>query len=239
MIFLKLHSLEFGWRSLYTGFAFLGCFCICYYNSEIFLTSLSYPYLKLNAFKRLIALNVTELFFLSIYIASLFSLLFTYPFIVYQIYLFFCNAWFRTQLKDYLKITFFLGIHFILWSLVCYVFFIPEITSFFLQWELKSSQSILLLDLEPRISTYLDWILPIINSISSIGSIISFVVLFFLLIPEKKILLLNLIRIRKLVSLVLLSTSLLVIPIEWYQQLLVYILFYLVFEIYIFVCCWF
>lgn len=85
MNFLKNSYLdEIIFRLIYICIAFLSCLIICYIKSDVYLTFMTYPYLKLNTFKRLIAINVNELFSLSIYVSTVTSLIFVFPFLIYQ-----------------------------------------------------------------------------------------------------------------------------------------------------------
>lgn len=53
---------ELLYRFFFLIFSFLLCFFVFYYKSEILLTFLTYPFIKINFYKRLIALNFNDLF---------------------------------------------------------------------------------------------------------------------------------------------------------------------------------
>nr|YP_010338975.1 SecY-independent transporter protein [Sahlingia subintegra]UNJ19065.1 SecY-independent transporter protein [Sahlingia subintegra] len=240
MNFINNHYLqELFYRICYVFLSLLFCFFICYYKSDIYLTFITYPYLKLNSFKRLIALNIAELFYLSLHISSLVSLLFTYPFVFIQSYLFFCNAWFKTQIEDYKKSNLIFLFLFLLCFYFCYQILVPYISIFFIQFELEKHQGLLLLELEPRITNYVSWILPILFVIANTVPCIFWILFIIVQKSRRKLLLTSLINNRKNVLLFIFVILVLVVPIDFKWQLFLFFIFFFTFEFIIFICCWY
>nr|YP_010338838.1 SecY-independent transporter protein [Madagascaria erythrocladioides]UNJ18788.1 SecY-independent transporter protein [Madagascaria erythrocladioides] len=155
------HSYEFFYRLFYIIISFFMCFFICYVNSNTVITFISYPYLKINLFKRLIALNLSEVFYTSIVTCYFFTLFIWFPFVVYQTGAFFMSAWFKSQIYDFFIVNFYLWVLNLSGLVFCYYLVTPVLCFFFLQWEITKDQALLLLEIEPRITYYIKWVLPL------------------------------------------------------------------------------
>lgn len=237
--FKNYYSQELVIRFFYFCFAFFLCFIVCYWKSNIFLTFFSYPYLKFNGFKRLIALNISELFSLSVYISNTASLFFTYPFFLSQTNYFFGNAWFEEQINDYNKLNKRFCILFLVCFSVCYQILIPTISILLLELDLETHQGLLVLELEPRITNYLEWVFPLLFFLSNLIPGVTLVVFFLLQNLNRKNLLLLLIKKRKLISFIIFMIIFMLVPLDFKPQLLLSSFFILLFESLVFCCCWY
>lgn len=238
-LFENAYVRETLFRTFYILFAFIFCFSISYWKSNTFLTFAVYPYLKLNSFRRLIALDVGELLSLTLRLSTLISSVLVYPFVYIQLGFFLSNAWFESQVADFNKFNLLSSLLFVICFVTCYEVLIPLISMFFVQLDLERHGGLLLLELEPRIANYMTWLYSILFTVANaIPCIVLFTISLFWKL-NKKILLLNLVNKRKRIALLSLFLLIFALPVDFSWLVLFFFSFCLVFELLVFCCCWY
>ena len=238
-LFKNTYLHETLFRVFYTVIAFIFCFSVSYWKSDTFLTFAVYPYLKLNSFKRLIALDVGELLSLTLHLSTLISLMLVYPFVYIQINLFLRSAWFESQVTDFTRLNLLSGFLFAICFIICYEVFVPLISMFFVQLDLERHNGLLLLELEPRIANYMSWLYSLIFTAANLIPCTIIFTISLMGSLNKKVILLTLINKRKRITFLLLFLLTLTLPVDLNWLVLLFFSSCLVLELLIFCCCWY
>ena len=158
------HSLELKMRLMYTLLCIFITFCTSYFYSEQLCMLLASPLIKLSTGStniHFIYTNLTEAFFSYLKISFFISLLFVFPFILFQIWMFLVPGLYYNEKK---KILFLISIFILLilfGTIMAYFFIIPIAWKFFLSFEIES-QTFLSINLQPKMDQYLSLILNIL-----------------------------------------------------------------------------
>nr|AYR06602.1 preprotein translocase subunit SecY [Lithothamnion sp.] len=154
----NLYIFELIIRIFYILFSYCLCLIIIFLNIDILFLFETYPFASVVN-NRFISTCVTD-FIDVIWTLSVFtSIIFTLPLLVYHLGSFFYNSWYTYQINFYRKLVLtslliFLFIYFIIHNNI-----LPSIFSFFLYWEITEESSLLRIEAETRILSYIDWIL--------------------------------------------------------------------------------
>lgn len=157
------YLLEIKFRVIYIIFSFISTFISAYIYSEQILKILATPLFYTYEIKDLsfIYTHLTEAFLSYLKISFFASLLFTFPIILIQIWMFLIPGLFyyeRKKITCYFFITFFF---IIMGLLLGYFFILPTAWKFFLSFELYSHKSISIY-LQPKIDQYFSLVIDIL-----------------------------------------------------------------------------
>ena len=112
--------------------------------------------------KRIIYTNLTEAFLTYLKLSLFSALCFTFPFLALQFYLFIAPALYKTEKKYVLTILFFCPLLFFLGALMVYELVLPLAFKFFVGFQNFNPQNGLPIELEAKISEYLDLVMQLI-----------------------------------------------------------------------------
>jgi len=154
----NIYVKDFIVRCLYFLFSYTLCLFIFFYKMEDLFLLEVHPLVKLTN-KRFIVTTLTDfidvVWFLSVYMSNFFL----YPLFFYHSISFFCNSWYNYQLKFYKKL---LGISFLVFFICFFIIhytFLPLLFNFFLYWEIKEDSSLLRIETETTLVSYVTWTL--------------------------------------------------------------------------------
>lgn len=175
-----LHLIELRYRFFYILFSFSITFYISYLYSVdlLFLTVQPFDWVS-HAYqpKHFIFINITEALSTTISVCVMITFLFLIPYVIYQCWSFFIPGCFIHERKKVNKVFLFLFSLFILESIIIFVIIIPEIFSFLSSFEIKTSM--LTIELEPRIQSFIFFIFKIYFSLLLVLQIPLFFFLLF------------------------------------------------------------
>ncbi len=112
--------------------------------------------------KRIIYTNLTEAFLTYVKLSLFCSIICTFPFLALQFYLFIAPALYKKEKKFILAILFFCPLLFFLGALMVYQVILPLAFKFFLGFQSLNPQNGFPIELEAKISEYLDLIIQLI-----------------------------------------------------------------------------
>nr|YP_010032405.1 tatC [Schizocladia ischiensis]QOW07619.1 tatC [Schizocladia ischiensis] len=217
------HLQEFKYRFIYTGFAFFLSFSLTYAYKE----SILYILLP-KGFSHFLATQLTEVFFSYLHICTLLSLFLTLPFAFLQAYLFLRPGLYfyeSQRIGQILKGAF-----------PFYAFIYTQAFPFCLNWlwdiftpyNDSTNFSAVSLNFEPRLEDFIEGIGQFLKVLS-----LSFPCLLILLYIQQKTKIYFWIRHRSLIYLLAFSLAALLTPPDVYSQLLLGLVFIILFEIHL------
>ena len=155
---IKFHALELRRRIMFCLIAFLISFLILYpFSSYIFnfLVDPLYNILKNQDSKRLIYTGLSEAFLVHIKVSLFSSIVFSLPYILYQIWIFIAPGLYQKERRNFLLLFAFSPILFLFGILFTYFIIMPLAWSFFLSFETSFiGKETLPIQLEARIGEY-------------------------------------------------------------------------------------
>lgn len=159
------HFAELKRRLVFLLIAFLLLFMIAYNFSNYIYAALMYPLQLVNHdpnSQRFIFTGLAEAFFTKVKLSMFAAMLLTIPIAAYQVYQFLAPGLFRRERKVALLYLAFSPILFALGSALAYFYVMPMAWEFFLSFEIEKTANSFALQLEPRISEYLDLVVAVI-----------------------------------------------------------------------------
>ena len=159
------HLTELKRRLIYCLLAILIGFVISYSFADDIYDFLLRPLADIlgdDKGKRIIYTNLTEAFLTYIKLSLLASLFFTFPFIAGQLYLFLAPALYKKEKKFILMILFFCPLLFFLGVAMVYQFILPWAFKFFVSFQSFNPQNDFSIELEAKISEYLNLVVQLI-----------------------------------------------------------------------------
>ncbi len=158
---LHEHFAELRRRVIFSLVFFVAAFGICYFFSEKIYDFLLQPFVEIskdNQNRRLIYTSPSEAF--STYLKLSFSsaLFFSFPIFAAEFYLFLSPALYKNERKNILLTFFFAPFLFLCGALFAYYFVFPLALKFFASFEIQGSETSIPIQLETRISEYLDFV---------------------------------------------------------------------------------
>nr|WDA66118.1 preprotein translocase subunit SecY [Phymatolithon calcareum] len=223
-------------RSLYVLLSYALCLIIFFYKIDILFLIEVYPLLSLSS-KRFIVTNLTDfidvIFLLSIFMST-FSI---FPLFFFHVTLFFCSSWYSYQLKFYKRLTLIFYKIFVTWYFILHYFFFPVIFNFFTYWEIKEDSSLLRIETETTLISYVIWTLNFKAVFCSFLILLVFITINFLyFIKIKQVY--KFIKLNKSIFIFLLTfLSFLVTPPDFFTQLFLVIGNFFICDILFFYIC--
>jgi sec-independent protein translocase protein TatC len=163
------HLVELKKRVIYCLLAILIGFAISYYFADHIYSFLLQPLIdSLNAQnggqdgQRIIYTNLTEAFLTYLKLSFLAAIFFTSPFLALQFYLFVAPALYKKEKKFIVAILFFCPALFFAGAMMVYKLVFPLAFKFFLSFQNFNPQHSLPIELEAKISEYLDLVIQLI-----------------------------------------------------------------------------
>lgn len=234
---LHYHFLEIKIRCFYVTFSTIVTFLICYNFQVELIYLIGKPFLKFQ--QTFIFLELTEAFYTLLHISSFLTLLVSFPFVFYHLWGFFVPSFYDFErIKINYWCIFFISLLFCE-ILITYFFLLPQICSFLLSFEISSGidksglHLIPLLNVEftVRIKSYIDLVVRILSTVLFFFQI---PLCIFILYSKKVFHVSHFYMNRKWLYLFSLLLSGLIVPPDVVSQIFLSFVFYLVFEILIF-----
>ncbi len=162
---LQNHLEELRNRLIFSVIFFLVTFAACYFFSAEIYNFLLEPFSDFsvsNPNRKLIYTSPAEAFATYLKLSFYSSLFFSFPIFATQIYLFLAPALYKNEKKNFLKILFSATFLFLFGAAIAYFFILPLAIKFFASFEIKGSTASLPIQLEARISEYLNLVLNLL-----------------------------------------------------------------------------
>jgi sec-independent protein translocase protein TatC len=163
------HLGELKKRLIYCLLAVLIAFCFSYHFADNIYNFLLQPLIDCLASgdknienQRIIYTSLVEAFLTYIKLSLLAALFFTFPFLALQLYLFVAPALYKTEKNFTLAILFFCPLLFLLGTLMVYELVLPLAFKFFVSFQNFNPQNGFPVELEAKISEYLDLVVQLI-----------------------------------------------------------------------------
>jgi sec-independent protein translocase protein TatC len=164
-ITLTAHLIELRSRLIFCVLTILIFFGISYYFAQDIYNFLTAPLAEIykdHSGKRMIYTSLTEAFTTYIKLSFLSSLFFSFPIIAAQFYLFIAPGLYKSEKKTILLTLIFSPILFLMGAALAYYFIFPLSFKFFLGFEVFHNGNNLPIELEAKISEYLDLVIQLI-----------------------------------------------------------------------------
>jgi len=164
---LQQHVSELRSRIIFSLIFFVITFCICYFFSEKIYEFLLQPFIEnslQNQNRKLIYTSPAEAFSTYLKLSLHSALFFSFPIFAAEIYLFLAPALYKNEKKNILLIFIFAPLLFLCGAFFSYYFVLPATLQFFASFENQgfTASAILPLQLEIRISEYLNFVMNLI-----------------------------------------------------------------------------
>lgn len=234
---INYHLYEIKSRFFYLFFSTFCTFLTLYHYKIEIVYIIGKPFVTLQ--QTFIFLELTEAFYTLLKVSLIITALLVIPFFFYQFWGFFIPSFYEIERR---KVNFFFLSFIFLWLceiLVTYFIFLPKICNFLISFEMVSDfqnsglflQPIITVEFSARFESYVKWIMKI----SSLLFLLFQIPLCVCILYYNKILnVSSLYTNRKILSLISLLMSAFIVPPDVVSQLIVAILFYIVFEFLIF-----
>ena len=159
------HLLELRNRLMWSVGALFIAFLICYAFSEHIYQFLVHP-LQIaygnETGRRMIYTGLTEAFFTYLKVAMWGGLMLAFPMIATQLWMFIAPGLYRQEKQAFLPFLFATPVLFFLGAALCYYVVFPLAFHFFLSFETSGSDGTMPIELEARVSEYLDLVMKMV-----------------------------------------------------------------------------
>ncbi|NBV06514.1 MAG: twin-arginine translocase subunit TatC [Proteobacteria bacterium] len=162
---LQKHLEELRVRLIFCVMFFFVVFCLCYFFSAEIYNFLLQPFLESSLDhenRRLIYTSPTEAFTTYLKLSFYSSFTFCFPIFASQFYFFLAPGLYKNEKKNLLIILFSSSFLFLFGALIAYYFILPIAIEFFSSFEIQGSAASLPIQLEARISEYLNLVSDLI-----------------------------------------------------------------------------
>ena len=229
--YYQLHFMEFKFHIFLCCFSFFFTFLINYffiYQCFFFITKCFFFFEKMNYF---IFSNITELFWMKIYISLIFSFFFQLPFWFFQFFLFFSSGLYKKENILLLSILIFI-IFFLFFSFWFYInFFLPNFWKFFIENENNIYSYLFPIYYEPQFYQTLNHLFQLFLLFIFF---FQYPIFFFFVLLKIKIKRLTLIFFRKIFYFKILILAAIISPPDCFSQILLSLPIFLFFEIFLY-----
>ena len=162
---LQKHLEEFRRRLFFSVSFFLVAFCCCYFFAAEIYNFLLQPFAEFShnhEGRRLIYTSPAEAFTTYLKLSFYSALFFSFPIFASQFYFFLAPGLYKNEKKNILLILFFSSFLFLFGALLAYYFILPLAIEFFASFEIQGSAASLPIQLEAKISEYLNLVLNLL-----------------------------------------------------------------------------
>ena len=233
----NIYILDFFLRIFYILISYLFCWIIFFNNIEILFLFEVFPFVSILSNKRFILVQVTQLintiWFFCIFLCSVWIM----PLIYYNIQYFFISSWYNYQLKVYYIFSwYFIFIFFCLFFFNHFIV-VLNLLKFFFYCEIIDEYSLLKIEAEISLISYITWIC-MFKFITSFFVSIIFVVMHFVFCAIDIIYLYTPILIYKqILSFIIICICFFFIPPDFFLQLFLTVLIFISIEFSFFLAC--
>jgi sec-independent protein translocase protein TatC len=159
------HLIELRQRLIWSLIGFGIAFVFCYFFAAQIYAVLTHPLavaLEGQPDRKMIYTALTEAFFTYVKVAAFGAICLSFPLLATQIYLFVAPGLYRSERRAFLPFLIATPILFILGGMMVYFIMMPFIVHFFLGFETPGSQGQLPIQLEAKVSDYLNFVMSLI-----------------------------------------------------------------------------
>ncbi len=159
------HLIELRQRLIWSLLAFVGAFVVCYFFAEHIYAFLTHPLAAAfegQSGRRMIFTALYETFFTYLKVAAFGALCISFPIIASQIWLFVAPGLYRSERKAFLPFLVATPVLFTAGAALVYYGLMPVAIQFFLGFESPGGAGSLPIQLEAKVSDYLDLVMSLI-----------------------------------------------------------------------------
>ncbi len=159
------HLIELRRRLIWSLIAFAIAFLICYFFAERIYAVLTHPLaveLEGQPNRRMIYTALTEAFFTYVKVAAFGAICLSFPVLASQIYLFVAPGLYKSERRAFLPFLIATPILFICGGALVYFVMMPFVVHFFLGFETPGTDGNLPIQLEAKVSDYLNFVMSLI-----------------------------------------------------------------------------
>jgi sec-independent protein translocase protein TatC len=159
------HLIELRQRLIWSLIAFGIAFVFCYFFAEQIYAFLTHPLavaLEGQPNRRMIYTALTEAFFTYVKVGAFGAICLAFPILASQIYLFVAPGLYKSERRAFLPFLIATPVLFILGGAMVYYMMMPFIVHFFLGFETPGSPGALPIQLEAKVSDYLNFVMSLI-----------------------------------------------------------------------------
>jgi sec-independent protein translocase protein TatC len=161
------HLIELRQRLIWSLIAFAVSFVFCYFFSARIYEVLNHPLAEALAGqpnRKMIYTGLPEAFFTYVKVAAFGAICISFPVLATQIYLFVAPGLYRNERRAFLPFLLATPLLFVLGAMTVYFVMMPFIVDFFLSFETPGAPGSVPIQLEARISEYLNFVMSLIIS---------------------------------------------------------------------------
>lgn len=229
MLTVSYHFSEIRKRSFYIGLSWICCFLLSYFYQVELMYILAKPFLHFQT--KFIFIDLTEAFYTTLRICISFSILCLIPHCFYQFWSFYIPSRYifeRIYIQKILRV--FLFLSFLELGFI-YIIMFPKVCEFLMMFEIKQFHTLFTIEVSARIQSYLSLVFKFF--------LVSFFLfqipfLFVFLYNTQTIQCYSLCKNRKIIFVLSLLASSFISPPDVFSQLLLTLLFILIYEFLIF-----
>ena len=159
------HLIELRRRLIWSLVGFVGAFIVCYFFAAQIYAFLTHPLAMAFAGqpgRHMIYTALHEAFFTYIKVAAFAALCISFPLIASQIWMFVAPGLYRNERRAFLPFLFATPILFIVGAALVYYVLMPLMIRFFLGFETKGGPETIAIQLDAKVSDYLDLVMSFI-----------------------------------------------------------------------------
>lgn len=157
------HLIELRQRLIWSLLAFVVAFFGCYFVAAYIYEFLTHPLaVALGPGRRMIYTALYDVFFTYIKVAAFSALCISFPIVASQIYMFVAPGLYRNERQAFLPFLIATPVLFVLGAALVYYGLMPVMIHFFLGFETTGGQGSLPIQLEARVTEYLDLVMTFI-----------------------------------------------------------------------------
>jgi len=159
------HLIELRQRLIWSVLGFLICFLICFYFAKPIYAFLTQPLadaLKGQPDHHIIATALTETFFTYVKVGMFAGLCLAFPFIAAQVWMFVAPGLYRKERRAFLPFLAATPFLFLLGAAFVFYIMLPYAIHFFVGFETPSTSGTLGIELQAKVSEYLDFVMTLI-----------------------------------------------------------------------------
>jgi sec-independent protein translocase protein TatC len=160
------HLAELRTRLMWSMAAFIVTFLVCYHFSARIYVFLAQPLADVfhenGEVRKMIYTSLTEAFFTDMKLAAFGAAFFSFPIIASQLWLFVAPGLYRSEKRAIAPFLAATPILFVIGASIVYYLVIPVAWKFFISFEVPAGGSGMAIELQPKVSEYLDLVMKLI-----------------------------------------------------------------------------
>nr|WVH37114.1 Sec-independent protein translocase component TatC [Meteora sporadica] len=227
----QIYIQELGYRTIYCLIYSITMFTVIYYYSEDIVYQIAKPLIRSKSSEDYIFIytNLTEVFYINIYVSIILTIMITFPYVLFQYLIYIKPALFENEKKNIITIFIMSLTGAISYIYLTNIYIIPYICNYFISYE--NIDNILSIKSTTKLNEYIYLIVDLYYAFIYISQI---PILIILLLFNNIINIINMIKLRKYIIIISLVIGATISPPDILSQFIIAIPIVLSFEITLF-----